>query len=196
LFSHVSDRFVRHSTPSSVRRPITFASLLLTLSLGFVLAGPASPASAFTVVSGVRLNAAEARMFALVNAARVSHGLPALRLAPGYTDVARRWSASMATRRTLVHNPHLAANVVASGGQDFRIAGENVAFGGSANVVFPAYMNSPPHRHNILGASYQYAGIGWVESAHGPGFTTMVFAADYSPSYGGCRVPARQGPGD
>ncbi len=135
-------------------------------------------------------------MFALVNATRTSHGLPALRLAPGYTDVARRWSASMASRRTLVHNPRLAAHVVASGGEDFRIAGENVAYGGNANVVFPVYMASPPHRDNILGAGYRYAGIGWVESARGPGFTTMVFAGDYSSSYGGCRVAARPGPGD
>ena len=135
-------------------------------------------------------------MLRLVNSARTSRGLPALALAPGYTDVARRWSATMAGRFTMFHNPRLAADVTASGGSSFRVLGENVAWGGSADTVFPAYMRSTGHRRNILGAGYHYVGIGWVESARGPGFTTLVFAGGYSSSYGGCRVPATRGPGD
>jgi uncharacterized protein YkwD len=196
LRRHTLDDPVRLTTLQSAQRPVTFIVLLLLLSLGIVVAGPAAPAAAFTTVGGVRLNAAEARMVALVNRARTSRGLPALRLAPGYTDVARRWSANMARRRTLFHNPRLAANVIASGGRRFYVAGENVAYGGSASSVFPAYMASPAHRRNILSARYRYIGVGWVESANGPGFTTTVFAGAYSSSYGGCRVAPRRGPGD
>jgi uncharacterized protein YkwD len=155
-------------------------------------AAPASSSGSTTVVRGIRVNAAEARMLKLVNASRGRAGLPGLRLAPGYTDVARRWSHAMAARHALVHNPRLVANVRVSGGATWRAVGENVAFGYSADVVFQMYMRSPPHRSNILGRTYRYIGVGWVETGAGPGYTTLVFSNSYSARYGPSRVqPAR-----
>lgn len=127
-------------------------------------------------------------MVRLVNAARLRAGLPGLHLAPGYVDVARRWSRAMAARHTLVHNPRLAANLAVAGGQTWRVIGENVAYGYSAGVVFGMYMRSAPHRANILGRSYRYVGVGWVEAGSGRGYTTLVFANSYSSSYGPTRV--------
>lgn len=127
-------------------------------------------------------------MLGLVNAARQRAGLRPLRLAPGYTDVARRWSRRMAVRRTLVHNPSLAANVRVAGGASWRVIGENVAYGGDAASVFGMYMRSAPHRNNILGRRYSHVGIGWVESGQGIGYTTLVFSSTYSASYGPARV--------
>ncbi|MEP7053857.1 MAG: CAP domain-containing protein [Actinomycetota bacterium] len=154
---------------------------------------PASTASASydaqSAIGGVRVNAAEARMFRLVNASRHHAGLAPLRLAPGYTDVARRWSRAMAVRHTLVHNPRLVANVTTSGGATWRAIGENVAYGYRPDVVYGMYMNSPPHRANILGPGYRYIGVGWVQTAAGPGYTTLVFSSSYSSSYGPTRVP-------
>lgn len=160
------------------------------LCLGIVVAGPAqaASASASTVVDGVRVNAAEARLARLVNASRSRAGLPRLQFAPGYTDVARRWSLAMAARHTLVHNPRLAANVSLVGGATWRAIGENIAFGYSPDVIFRMYMNSPPHRANILSARYRFFGVGWVETAGGPGYTTLVFSSAYSRSYGPSRV--------
>ncbi|MEO6712977.1 MAG: CAP domain-containing protein [Mycobacteriales bacterium] len=154
-----------------------------------VLVGPATSASAATTtISRVRLNAAEARMLRLVNVQRARAGVPVLRIAAGYTDVARRWSRAMAARHTLVHNPRLAANVSTSGGATWRAIGENVAYGYGPSTVFAMYMKSPPHRANILSRSYRYVGIGWVETSAGPGYTTLVFSSSYSTSYGPARV--------
>jgi uncharacterized protein YkwD len=94
----------------------------------------------------------------------------------------------MATRRVLVHNPRLAANVRVSGGARFRTLGENVAYGTSSDLVFDMYMQSPPHRANIMDASFRYVGVGWVESAGGQGYTTLIFSSSYSGAYGDTRV--------
>lgn len=156
-----------------------------------MVVGIPQPAAA-AVVTGVRVNAAEARMIRLVNAARVQAGMPTLVLAPGYTDVARRWSRAMSARHTLGHNPRLAANLSVAGGRTWRAVGENVAFGYSAGVIFGMYMRSPRHRANILDRSYRYVGIGWVEAGSGRGYTTLVFSNTYSAGYGPSRtVPAR-----
>ena len=136
----------------------------------------------------MRVNAAEGRLLRLVNVARRQAGVRPLRLAPGFTDVARRWSKGMAVRRTLTHNPHLAASVQVAGGASWRVIGENVAFGGDADSVFRMYMASAPHRANILSPSYQFLGIGWVERDKGRGYTTLVFSSAYSHAYGPTRV--------
>jgi uncharacterized protein YkwD len=180
--SHASKRWVRRGAA------VVAGAALCTIGV-LAPAASASAATSTLVVGGVRVNAAEARMVRLVNASRGRAGLPGLRLAPGYTDVARRWSRAMAARHTLVHNPSLAANVRVAGGATWRAIGENVAFGYSPDVIFRMYMRSAPHRSNILGRSYRYLGVGWVQTASGPGYTTLVFSSSYSTSYGPTRVP-------
>lgn len=180
------------SVPHAWKRHCRASSALLVAALAAVLLllAPATPASAsITSVSGVRVNGAEARLVRLLNAQRVRAGLPALRLAPGYTDVARRWSRAMAARHTLVHNPRLAASVSNAGGRTWRAIGENVAFGYRPETVFTSFMGSAPHRANIMSGSYRYVGVGWVETG-GRGYTTLVFANAYSSSYGPARVAA------
>ena len=97
----------------------------------------------------------------------------------------------MAARRTLVHNPRLAAHVRVAGGATWKSIGENVAYGYSANTVFRTYMQSAPHRANILSRNYSHVGVGWVETG-GTGYTTLVFSSSYSTAYGRSRVPPAQ----
>jgi len=157
-------------------------------------AGAATPVVAKTApatVNGVRLNSVEARLLARINAARAARKLPILRVAPGYTDVARRWSAKLAKRNVLAHNPNARAQLEAAGGAGWRVLGENVGFGGDADSLFEAYWNSPPHRANILNPTYRYIGIGWVTMASGAGYNTQDFVSCYSPAYGPTRVAVR-----
>jgi hypothetical protein len=158
-----------------------------------VVPASAQPARAFTVVSGIRLNAVETRLVTLINRARTSRGIAALRIAPGFTDVARRWSSTMATRQSMYHNPSLISHVSASGGSAWRAVAENVGYGYGADSLFDMYMRSSAHRANILSSRMRYLGIGWAERPGGLGYNTQVFVSDYSTSYGRVRSPAYGG---
>jgi uncharacterized protein YkwD len=157
---------------------------------------PATSASAFSTVNGVRLNAVEARLTALINNARRSHGLVTLTVRPGTTDVARRWSFEQARLRTMKHNPALSHHVSGAGSSGWRILAENVGKSRSADTLFNAYMSSPGHRANILDPRVRVLGIGWVELPDGYGYNTQVFTDRYSTTYGPSRVPALGGSAD
>lgn len=184
-----------HSLVRNFRRTATVTALLAALA-GPLAIGAARDAAAFDTVSGIRVNNAEERLLQLVNLARTRRGIPALRLTPGYTDVARRWSAVMATRATMAHNPNLVAHVTRAGGAEWRSVAENVAYGYSADRVFDSYMASAPHRANILSGANRYVGMGWAERPGGRGYNTMVFVSTYSSTYGRSRVPAYGGRAD
>lgn len=144
-----------------LRRLVALGAVTAALSAAGVLA-PA-PATAFTTVHGVRLNAFEARITTLINQARTSRGLPALTVAPGTTDLARKWSMNQAARNTLYHNPSLVNGVVTHGSPTWRSVAENVGRGWGADSLFNAYMNSPGHRANILRGEFGRVGIGILD---------------------------------
>jgi hypothetical protein len=164
-------------------------------ALGVGLVAPA-PAAAFSTMYGVRLNAVEARLAALINQARTSRGIPALTVTPGTTDLARDWAYNQAVRNVLYHNPGLVSGVESHGSRDWRAVAENVGRGWDATSLFNAYMNSPGHRANILDRGLRYLGIGWVERPDGSGYNTQVFVDQYSTAYGRNRKPAVGGLAD
>lgn len=166
------------------------ASLLVAMVLGVLAFAPAAQAAVAvpTVVNGVRLNTMEAQLLAQINVVRANRRLPVLQVAPGYMDVARRWAASQASRNVMQHNPNMRAQLIASGGSQWRVLGENVGYGRDAGTLFRAYWNSPGHRANILNPGFRYIGIGWVTRANGTGYNTQNFVSSYQPSYGPCRV--------
>lgn len=186
-------------TPLPLRFALV-ASLVAATMSGLVLGGPTASAAARPTAAravaplmadGVRLNGVEARLLDRINAARAARKLVRLRVAPGYTDVARRWSAKLAGSNVLRHNPAARAQLENSGGTGWRVLGENVGYGGDADSLFNAYWNSPPHRANILNPSYRYIGIGWVTRADGSGYNTQNFVTCYAAAYGPTRVAVR-----
>jgi uncharacterized protein YkwD len=180
---------------TQLRRAVAVTTLAVALA-GLAVVPTGRPAAAFQILPGIRVNAVEARLLRLVNAARTNRGIPALKITPGYTDVARRWSAVMATRRQMAHNPSLVTQVAASGGSAWRAVAENVGYGYDADTLFQAYMRSTLHRANILNPTYRYVGMGWAERPGGLGFNTQVFVNTYSTRYGRSRVPAYGGVDD
>ncbi len=176
------------SRPTAITR--IFAACAAACVAGPLTAAP--PASAYSTVSGLRLNAFEARLVRLINDARTSRGIPALTVAAGTTDVARRWSATQAGRNTMSHNPSLGSDVAAAGSSNWTRVAENVGHGGGTNpdAMFSAYMSSASHRNNLLNSTYRYLGMGWAERADGTGFNTQVFVDQYSSAYGRTRQPA------
>lgn len=167
------------------------------LAMGSVIgvAGPTAlsgtAAASAARVDSVRLNGFEAALVADINDARRSAGLRALVVVPGATDVARRWSWRMARGQQLWHNPSIVSDMEKAGSAAWGMLAENVGEGGSSDpdVLFRAYMNSPPHRANILDGSTRYLGVGVVER-QGIAWNTLDFVDAYSTRYGRTRVPA------
>lgn len=179
-----------------MRRPVR-ALLTMALAAAPVL-GLAVPASlmtpalaATTTVDGVRLNGFEARLLVEINDARRSNGLRPLQVAPGTTDVARRWAWRLADAQRLWHNPSLVHDVAAAGAGAWTMIAENVGFGPAQqpHTLFEAYMHSPEHRANILDRSARYVGVGVVER-DGLAYNTLDFTDATSAGYGDTRVPA------
>ncbi len=166
---------------------LSLAVAVVVVPLGAI---GASSASAITVYSGVRLNANESTLASLINTARTTRGIAPLVIAAGTTDVARRWAATQATRRTMSHNPSYAAQIAAAGSASWRAAAENVGHGRDPVALFNAYMASPGHRANILAPQYRFLGIGWAELPDHTGYNTQNFVDSYSGTYGPTREPA------
>jgi uncharacterized protein YkwD len=177
-------------------RPLRRFAVAMIAALAFGAGVAVVPAAAFTTSNGVRLNAVEARLAALINQARTSRGIPALAIVPGTTDLARDWAMAQATRNVMSHNPALVNGVQTHGSKDWRALAENVGHGWDPDGLFAAYMGSAGHRANILDRGMRYLGIGWVERPDGSGYNTQVFVDQYSGTYGRSRRPAVGGLGD
>lgn len=69
-------------------------------------------------------------------------------------------------------------------GYDYKTAGENLAYGFStASATITGWMNSPPHRENLLSSSYTEVGFGYLNIPNyvGDGPETLVVAMYASP---------------
>lgn len=130
--------------------------------------------AALLTAAGVVLAAdarADADFVSMINSARASAGLPPLASRGDLAGVAASWSRQMASSGTLAHNPSLASQV-----SGYRYVGENVGYGPDAGTIHRAFMNSAPHRANILDGDYTEVGVAVVES-DGRLWVTQVFRA-------------------
>jgi putative cell wall-binding protein len=107
----------------------------------------------------------EQLMLRHINSARAEAGLPPMALHGELGKVAEAWSASMAERGTLEHNPQLAREVCGS----WTRVDENVGYSLNRSDLtleqivarlHDAFMDSPGHRMHILG-DFEHVGIGY-----------------------------------
>ncbi|MDP9241097.1 MAG: CAP domain-containing protein [Actinomycetota bacterium] len=180
------------------RRPVGLLVLLGSLVAGLTVAAPAHQAAAAFSWNGTagRVNGYEAALLSYVNGARSATGRAPLTLVPGTTDVARRWSATMAGASVLAHNPSMVANIAAAGSAGWTVMAENVGYGSACNPkqLFDAYMASAHHKANILDPAMRYIGMGvYMRPASGwpcgRAWNTMNFVNSYSSGYGASRNP-------
>jgi uncharacterized protein YkwD len=118
----------------------------------------------------------EAEVLALVNEERAAAGCPALRADSGLAGVARAHSADMRDRRFFSHvNPDGLdpfERAEAAGLSNARA--ENIAYGQpDAPAVMVAWMDSAPHRQNILDCSLATLGVGVAQGSGGPWWTQL-----------------------
>jgi uncharacterized protein YkwD len=136
------------STPLVRRATAALTATLLVLAALLTGAITARPAGASTV---------EDTFTAKLNGARATRDIPRLAVRDDLVTVARAQARRMANRAVLYHNPHLTTDV-----HNWRWVGENVGYGSSASTVHRAFMNSAPHKANILDRDYTEIGIGVV----------------------------------
>jgi uncharacterized protein YkwD len=107
----------------------------------------------------------------VLNAERARHRLRPLRLNHRLSRAAQGHSRAMARKRFFSHTSLSGASFVdrirSTGylyGAHSWMVGENIAYGSgtrsSPRSIGTAWMNSPPHRSNILSTSYRSIGIG------------------------------------
>jgi uncharacterized protein YkwD len=149
----------------------------VVVALGVLLFNVPS-ASAVGACSGANATAPEASERVLVratlcvlNKARAHHNLRPLQLNGKLSIAARRHSRAMVRRRFFSHDSPDGASFVdriratgyLSGARGWYV-GENIAYGSgdrsSPRSIGSAWMNSPPHRANILSRSFREIGIG------------------------------------
>ena len=134
-------------------------SIGVLIAAGMLLVGLAPGASA----------AAEDSLLDRLNGARRNAGLPELVSHWDLADDAEAHSAAMRAADDLYHNPNLAG--VTTG---WLRLGENVGVGPTVRSIHNAFMQSPPHRGNILG-DFTHVGIGAVRASEDKLWVTVVF---------------------
>jgi hypothetical protein len=143
-----------------ILRRISTISLLL---LGAALLPPGLRASS----SSAQLpNSPEAMLFNAANRDRVASGLPAFQWDANLAEAARLHAERMVQHNTLSHQFAGEAPLqdrARQAGARFSMIAENVAEGPSAQGLHTQWMNSPPHRANLLDHELNSIGIAVVQ---------------------------------
>ncbi len=112
-------------------------------------------------------------LLSLTNGDRVAHDKAAVDLDAKVSRYAKVHSREMAEAGYLYHStdPQL---VGALKGRDWSIGGENVGMGSSLDGLEEAFMDSKPHRKNILRSAFDHAAVGIAKSG-GTFWVTVIF---------------------
>lgn len=122
-------------------------------------------------------SAAERQFHDLTNKARAKQGKGRLRLDPELSRVARLHTNEMIDKDLLHHQP---SDAFARRVTRWKTLGENVGVGAGVDVLQQAFLNSPPHRHNIMLSAFRHVGVGVGEV--GPVmWVTVIFEARKDP---------------
>lgn len=125
------------------------------------------------------VKALEQQVIDLVNRQRSSNGLPLVKANWELCRVARYKSQDMINKNYFSHTSPTYGSPFAmmeSFGIRFSAAGENIAYGQrTPQEVMNAWMNSPGHRANILGANYNQIGVGVAKASNGTLYWTQEF---------------------
>jgi len=113
----------------------------------------------------------------MINSARASEGLGALRRDRELDGLAEAHAAAMAKARLLGHDTGDGDPAVRAAGIGVRIVAENVAHAASLPRAHRALWASPSHRDNILFERFDAVGVGVVSDTDGSFWVCELFAA-------------------
>jgi uncharacterized protein YkwD len=147
------------------------------------------PGADLTPVAGNLTQVSQATL-CLLNNERVTHGLRPLTEAAALTQPSAAYSARMVTENFFAHvapdgstlTDRLEADGYIDPDGDWTV-GENIAWGqgdiSTARAIAVAWMNSPPHRENILEPEYTEVGIGIVPGTPGDASWGATYTTDF-----------------
>ena len=141
-------------------------------ALALVVVTVPAAAAAGTNGGALRATQPELDFVAMLNAERAQAGLSPMIVDASMTVAARDWSESMAGGGFLAHAP----DITVGAPNGWRLVGENVGRGLSAEGLMDAFMASPGHRANVLDASFDRVGVGVAIGDDGRIYTTHRFA--------------------
>jgi hypothetical protein len=105
-------------------------------------------------------------LFESANHERAAHGIAPLKSSATLAEAARQHAQRMASQDTLSHQlpgEHSMVDRATQAGAHFSSLAENVAEGPSAEGIHRQWMNSPPHRANLLDSQLDSVGIAVAE---------------------------------
>ena len=138
------------------------ASVAVSVALVLSLSPPPVAASPLHARTNVRVQVGTDawQVFKATNASRAGSHLAALKLNRAMSQVARRHSLAMAHAGKLFHTTDVSVYL---DGIDWHAWGENVGYTpGDVAGLQQAFIDSPPHRENILNGAFQQVAIGAV----------------------------------
>jgi len=162
------------------------AALALALAFGLTSVGLlATPTPALAWDAGAFNADSEAQLLTLTNQSRAAAGLPALKMDSELRSLARWRSKDFDDRNYFSHSiPPDGKKVfdyMTKQGYCFKVAGENIGWNNypdaeATAAIHQMFMNSSGHRANIVGKSWDVAGIGAYKAANGKKYWTVIFA--------------------
>ena len=152
----------------NARKRLRLPARLLVLTVAASLAAFLAPSAVVDAAS-----TAENKMRQLINQERTQRGRKALAMNDALVGIARRHSKEMAADGRIYHNPNLGTALRFSNASAW---GENVGYGASVPHLHSLFMNSAPHRKNILNGSFDRVGVGIVVRDDTL-YVTVVFVA-------------------
>lgn len=119
------------------------------------------------------------RVVKLTNNRRENRGCRALRQVRSLNRAAQKHTRLMANRDVLTHQfagEPSPPTRMRNAGYNWNLWGENIASGyPDARSVVRGWMNSPPHRRNILNCRFKHIGVGYAKSDGGTAYWTQDF---------------------
>lgn len=125
------------------------------------------------------LSADEKKLLELTNAERKKEGVAPLKANLKLFAAARAHSENMAKQDKLAHELDTTPpERVKEAGYAFRAFGENIAAGQrTAADAVAAWMDSPPHRKNLLSEDFEEVGLAVAATKDGKRYWTQVFGS-------------------
>jgi uncharacterized protein YkwD len=169
-------RSTKRTTAAPNGKSRLLAGLAVAVFLGLPSQSAREPALETRAAFSIRENQCwtyrpSERLFSrLMNAARERADLPRLSLDPEASKVARKHTWEMAQRNLLHHTP---SSSLVRRVTRWEILGENVGVGGTVDSIHHAFMDSPPHRANILYSKFRHVGVG-VKKSSGRIWVTVI----------------------
>ena len=153
-------------SPPARRFRTLCALVAVLLAATFFAAVPATPAGADDVSDWL----------STINGFRSANGLAPLQYDGQLSGLAFQQAQANANSGRLAHTPNLAAGVSANWSK----LGENVGMGLSTPIIWDAFLNSAPHRANLLDPAFTHIGIGVVTGGNSQWVTHRFMAVGAS----------------